>query len=147
MNRYLATLALAVLVLMMVACRGEEATPTPEPTAVPPEPEAKPTLAPEATIPAPTSTPAALPTDTPVPTIQFWADRTDINAGECAELWWKTENVQAVWLYPEGEPYEEYPEIGEGKKQVCPETTTTYDLRVQLAEWVEIEKITIEVTP
>jgi hypothetical protein len=145
MSKVLLTFVLAILALMVVSCGGEEATPTlapttpPEPTAAPPEPEA--------TSPPATPTSVTPPTDTPVPTIQFWADRTTISEGECATLWWKTENVRAVWLYPKGEPYDQYPEIGEGSKQVCPETTTTYELRVQLADWVEIEEITIEVTP
>jgi heat shock protein HslJ len=82
-------------------------------------------------IPAPpTPTPAATPTPTatPAPDITFTANRTTINAGEKATLSWSVENVTAVFLYPIGDPFENYPTIGQGTKDVQPYITTSYEL-------------------
>jgi heat shock protein HslJ len=59
---------------------------------------------------------------------------------------WQVENVQAVWVYPVGQPYDQYPTTGTGSQQVCPTQTTTYELRVQLTDGsVQIRQITITV--
>ena len=91
-------------------------------------------------------TPTPLPTATPSPDINFTADRTTINQGECATLSWRVQNVRAVFLYPQGEPWDRYPVVGEGTRTVCPTTTTTYELRVvRLDNSVEIRQIRIQV--
>ncbi len=98
-------------------------------------------------IPAPTP-PAPTPTPTPIatPSIQFWADSTSINLGDCTTIRWEVENVQAVWVYPVGQPYEQFPTTGSGSRQVCPTQTTTYELRVQLNDGtVQIRQLTITV--
>jgi heat shock protein HslJ len=40
------------------------------------------------------------------------------------------QNIQAVWVYPQGEQFERFPRTGQGSEQVCPTTTTTYEMRV-----------------
>jgi heat shock protein HslJ len=89
------------------------------------------------------------PAPTPVqPLIGFWADQTTINQGQCTTLRWQVENVQAVWVYPAGQSYKDYPVTGEGSRQVCPATTTTYEMRVQLTDGsVRIAPLTITVLP
>ncbi|MGB3715691.1 MAG: META domain-containing protein [Candidatus Promineifilaceae bacterium] len=92
--------------------------------------------------PAPTPTP----TPNPTPSIQFWADQYSINLGDCTNIHWQVENVQAVWVYPAGQPYERFPTTGTGSQQVCPTQTTTYELRVLLTDGtVQIRQLTITV--
>lgn len=82
-------------------------------------------------IPAPpTPTPAATatPTATPAPEINFTASRTTINAGETATLSWSVENIVAVYVYPVGDVYSNYPVTGQGSRDVQPYITTTYEL-------------------
>ncbi|GMQ78617.1 MAG: hypothetical protein BMS9Abin02_1140 [Anaerolineae bacterium] len=78
----------------------------------------------------PTPTPVATPTATatPAPDIIFTASRTTINAGEMATLSWSVENVTAVYLYPVGDRFENYPVIGQGTRDVQPYITTSYEL-------------------
>jgi heat shock protein HslJ len=100
--------------------------------------------------PAPNATPTPLPQPTATPTgapeISFWADRTQINQGECATLNWRAVNVAAVWVYPQGQPYQNYPVPGEGSRVECPRNTTTYEMRVQLRDGgIVIQRVTIQV--
>ncbi len=83
---------------------------------------------------APTPSPVPPPTATPAPEISFGADRTNINEGECTTLRWSVQNIQAVWVYPQGERFESFPRSGQGSEQVCPTTTTTYEMRVLLRD-------------
>lgn len=94
--------------------------------AAPPPPPPTPTRVP----PPPTPTPLPAATATPSAEISFWADRTNISQGQCATLNWSVNNVQAVWVYPRGEPYSRFPRTGQGSEVVCPNTTTTYEMRV-----------------
>ena len=106
------------------------------PTRVPPPPT--PTPLPQATALPPTATPAA--------EISFWADRTTINQGQCATLNWSVQNVQAIWVYPRGEPYSRFPRTGQGSEVVCPPVTTTYEMRVLMLDGSTIFRtITINV--
>ena len=96
--------------------------------------------APPPPVPTPTPTPEA------TPSIQFWADTYTINAGDCTTIRWQVDNVQAVWFYPAGQPYDQYPATGTGSQQVCPTQTTTYELRVLLADGtVQVRQLTINV--
>ena len=82
--------------------------------------------------------PPAQPTPEPLPTatlppsadITFEASRTTINAGETATLSWSVENVSAVYMFPVGANYQNYPTTGQGSKEVMPGITTTYVLLV-----------------
>ncbi len=110
--------------------------------------------APPVVIPAPTPipwpTPAPWPTPmpTPAPQTSFSASPTTINQGECSTLQWSVENVQAVWVYPQGEPYRNFPRVGQGTEQVCPPRTTTYEMRVLLRDGsVTTQRATVNVTP
>lgn len=98
--------------------------------------------------PLPTPTPLPQPTPTPSAQISFTADRTTINQGECTTIRWSVENVQAVWVYPQGQPFQQFPRTGQGSEQVCPPVTTTYEMRVQLRDGsVQFRQVTINVTP
>jgi heat shock protein HslJ/uncharacterized protein YraI len=91
-------------------------------------------------------TPTPPPTATPVPSMAFWADRTTIDQGQCATLFWDVQNIQAVWVYPVGQPYSQFPATGQGSQQVCPQQTTTYEMRVLLRDGsVTTQQITIQV--
>jgi heat shock protein HslJ len=82
------------------------------------------------------------------PAIAFWADRTQITQGECATLRWSVENIQAVWVYPQGQNFENFPVTGDGSRQVCPSQTMTYEMRVQLRdESVSTNQVQIDVNP
>jgi ABC-type amino acid transport substrate-binding protein/heat shock protein HslJ len=97
-------------------------------------------------VPNPTATPA--PTQTPTGQIAFSADPTQIQQGGSSVLTWQTENVKEVYLYPQGQPWNEYGVPGNGQRTVYPAQTTTYELRVvQLNNTVEIRQVTVFVTP
>ena len=103
---------------------------------------------------APPLPPTAVPTATPVPQatpqaqIRFWADRTTITQGECTTLRWQVYNVRGVWVYPVGQNFRDFPVNGEGSRQVCPQTTTTYEMRVRrLDDGIETRQLTINVLP
>lgn len=110
----------------------------------PPPATNTPTPLPTATwTPTPLST--STPTHTPTPTagpasIEFWADRTEIPAGQCLNLGWRVRNVQAVYLNGQGV-------IGEEVRQVCPASDTTYVLRVVTLEGEEYRRIDVRVLP
>ncbi|MGQ9500457.1 MAG: NBR1-Ig-like domain-containing protein [Anaerolineae bacterium] len=89
-------------------------------------------------VPAP-ATPTPIPSPTPETYISFVADRTEVSPGECVTLRWDVENVAAVYLNDSGV-------VGHGSQSVCPTTTTTYVLRVQLRDGGTTERsITITV--
>ena len=99
--------------------------------------------------PPPTATP--VPTAAPAPVqlqLAFWADQTTINQGQCTTLRWQVENVKAVYVYPSDANYKDYPVTGEGSRQVCPSTTTTYHMRVELTDGsAQVLDVTITVLP
>ncbi len=110
--------------------------------------------APPVVIPAPTAipwpTPAPWPTPTPVPAPQlsFTVAQSTINQGACTTIQWNVENVQAVWVYPQGQPYRNFPRVGQGSEQVCPPVTTTYEMRVLMRDGsVTTRQVTVNVTP
>jgi hypothetical protein len=94
----------------------------------------------------PTDTPIP-PTDTPVPTdtpwppvrVDFCCD-TSLVQGECTTLRWDVEYATAVLLNGGGVP-------GHGTQQVCPDSTTTYDLHVEAPGGNVDRSVTVEVSP
>jgi polar amino acid transport system substrate-binding protein len=98
-------------------------------------------------VPAPaTATPA--PTQIPSPYVQFSADRIHVKAGERVVFEWEVENVNAVYFFAEGEPWQDHGVIGKDKREVYPQRTTIYNLRVVKRDnSVEIRQIRIEVEP
>lgn len=106
-----------------------------------------PTPVPTATPVAPTPTPTQVPpTPTPAARINFFANPTQINQGQCSSLFWDVENVQAVWVYPLGANFRDFPVTGQGSRQECPQSTTTYEMRVQLTNGqLELRQATIRV--
>jgi hypothetical protein len=109
---------------------------TPTPTDTP-----SPTAAPTAT-PTLSSTAAPTPTSTPLPPqIQFYAEKSSLVAGECTNLHWHVEEVQAVYLNGTGV-------AGQGIQKVCPKETTAYTLRVIHRDGHEtINTVSLEVIP
>lgn len=94
------------------------------------------------------ATPTPIATQPPSADVQFWADRTNIKQGECATLYWDVQNVQAVYLYEQGQNWQDHGVNGEGSRRVCPAQTTTYDLRVVKQDGsIEVRQITINVEP
>jgi heat shock protein HslJ len=80
--------------------------------------------------------------------MSFSANPTTINQGQCSTLQWSVENVQAVWVYPQGQPYHQFPQVGQGSQQVCPPNTTTYEMRVlQRDGSVTFQRVTVTVRP
>ncbi len=98
-------------------------------------------------VPAPpTATPP--PTQTPSPGISFTVDRTQIFAGDCVTFKWAVTNVQSVYFYEQGQPWQQHPASPVGSSVECPPTTTTYELRVVKRDGsVETRQITIYVQP
>jgi len=89
-------------------------------------------------------TPIPQPTQTPAPNINFTVDRTNITEGECVNFSWDVQNIQAVWFYPDGQDYRNFPTTGQNSSRQCPRTTTTYNLRVQFTDGsVTVRQITI----
>ena len=112
----------------------------------PPPPPPPPTRVPPPTAVPPTATPVP-PTAMPGAQINFWADRTQINQGECATLFWDVQNVRAVWVYPRGSDFNAFPRTGQGNERVCPAATTTYEMRVKLTDGsTQFRQVTINVT-
>jgi heat shock protein HslJ len=98
--------------------------------------------------PTPTPVPTAPPVATPAPQMSLRATPTTIDQGQCSTLEWSVENVQAVWVYPQGRPYHQYPRIGQGSERVCPATTTTYEMRVLQRDGMTVfRRATVEVRP
>ncbi len=96
-------------------------------------------------LPAP-ALPTATAVPTPEPEIAFWADSTVIDQGECTTLRWDVQNIQAIWVYPQGQPYQNFPVTGTGSREECPLVTTTYEMRVQRTDGlIELRQVTIQV--
>jgi hypothetical protein len=71
--------------------------------------------------------------------INFWADRDSIDAGQCTTLRWDVRNVQAVYLDGEGV-------AGVSQREVCPGDTKTYNLAVTRSEGgQESRQVTVRV--
>jgi hypothetical protein len=79
--------------------------------------------------------------------VQFKAERTSIRPGVCTDISWHVENVKAVYFYKQGDNWEFSGVPGQDKANVCPEQTTTYELRIIHADdTTEVKELTIEVT-
>jgi len=73
--------------------------------------------------PGASSPPPVSPSMPPPVQIDFRADTTALVQGNCTTLRWDVDNIKAVYL--DGQPT-----IGHSSQQVCPQSTTTYTLRV-----------------
>jgi heat shock protein HslJ len=134
--------AIAVVMARSTGAQPEPMPPVEAPTAAPP-----PTSAPGTAPAAPTAPPLTAPTETPLPEIAFWADETTIDAGQCTTVRWSVNNVQAVWVYPKGANYEDFPRAGQGSEQVCLVTTTTFEMRVLQRDGSTVfREVTVNVT-
>jgi len=92
------------------------------------------------------ATPTPWPTQTPTADINFWSDSTNLNQGQCTNLHWDVNNVREVYLYEDGQNWQNHGVAGQGSRQVCPSQTTNYNLRVVKNDnSVEVRTITIYV--
>lgn len=82
------------------------------------------TFTPSATFRAVTPTPTVTATPGGDVVIEFWVDKKEIDRGKCTTLHWKVFNIREVYLNGKGELG------GERSKEVCPDETTTYTLKV-----------------
>lgn len=88
-----------------------------------------------------------IPTQTPSPGIFFSANPTQIAPGQPVLFSWNVQNVQSVFFYAQGQPWNQYPVPLVGQQTVNPPATTTYELRVvKFNGTSEVRQITIQVT-
>ena len=98
-------------------------------------------------VPAPAQ-PTPAPTQTPVPGITFTANSTNIQQGQCVTISWNAVNVKAVYYYQDGQNWQDHGVAGQASHQECPQQTTTYNLRVVMADGsVQTRQLTVYVTP
>jgi len=105
-----------------------------------PKPTDTPTLAPTR-IPIPTDTPTVRPV-TPVPrqyNISFKAEDSTITEGDCTDLEWKVTGAAGVQL--DGRDVSP-----SGKKEVCPNRDTTYELTIEFPDRAQFENRTVRIT-
>jgi hypothetical protein len=86
----------------------------------------------------PPSKPAPNPAPQPGVMINFRADRTHLNAGECTLLRWDVEHANEVYLDGQGV-------VGHSSKQVCPKAAHTFVLHVAHNGGPTEKKLTIHV--
>ena len=94
----------------------------------------------EVCLPPPTATPTATATPIPPPQINFSVDDDSLQAGSCTTLRWQTAHIQAVYLNGNGV-------VGNEARQVCPEETQAFTLRVVHATGEETRTVTVTVLP
>ena len=160
MKRFV-TLLLGLLLLGCVPLGLFQAEPTPKPTRtsrptatyVPPTEMATPwiitrvvtvevtRLATRLVVPrSPTNT--AIPSATVLPStyMNFRADRQYLSKGECTTLRWDVEGVKEIYLNGDGR-------VGHGFQEVCPNQTTTHNLRVVQQNGFTDLRVTITILP
>jgi polar amino acid transport system substrate-binding protein len=72
-------------------------------------------------------------------TMNFWADSTNIDQGQCTTLRWDVRNVREVYLNDEGVP-------GVSEREVCPSSTQTWVLRAVLMDYnQDFREVTVNV--
>ena len=73
--------------------------------------------------------------------VEFTADATQVIKGQCTVLRWRAVDVRVVFLNNAGV-------AGESSKEVCPEVTTPYELRVINTDGTTTTKrLTVSVVP
>ena len=93
-------------------------------------------------------TPTPFPTATPSADINFWTDNVNLTQGQCTVNHWRTQNVQAVYYYHDGQNWQNHGVAGTGDVQECPTASMNYYLRVVHRDGsVEQQAIRINVTP
>lgn len=129
-----------------LAAAPPEAAPAPEATATKTPAATVIPIPPTNTPVPPTATPE--PTATALPVMQFSANPTTVEAGQCTTLSWNVQNVQAVWVYPQGANYADFQVTGQGVQVDCIDATTTYEMRVELTDGTtQTQQVTVTVIP
>lgn len=102
-------------------------------------------------VPSPvTLTPTPTPTSfaTPTPWVTFYADRTNILAGDAVTFYWDVRNIKEVYFYAQSDDWWRNGVAGVSNRTVYPQVTTSYYLRiVRMDSTVEIREIVIYVQP
>ena len=76
-----------------------------------------------------------------IPSMHLWPESARLESGSCTWLRWATQGVGAVYLDGEGV-------IGHGKRLICPEQSTSFELEVILLDGTIVRlPATVEVTP
>ena len=111
-------------------------TDTPVPTVTPVEPSpTPPPITPTPTVVPLTPTPTTLPTAD----VSFWADQYNIDSGDCTTIRWDVTNATAVFL-------DGVPVTGQGAHEVCPTSTTAYNLHVEAPSGNVDQVVTVTVS-
>jgi hypothetical protein len=98
-------------------------------------------------VPGPPTPPAPPPTQAPPAGIYFTADRTNVNAGDRVVFTWNAQGVKAVYFYQDGQPWQNNGVAGVASRDVYPQQTSDYILRVVYpSEQVQEQRIRINVT-
>ena len=93
-------------------------------------------------------TPTPYPTATPSPLVDFWTDQATLVQGQCTVNHWRTQNVQAVYYYHDGQNWQDHGVSGIGDVQECPSQSINYYLRVVHQDGsIEQRVLPISVTP
>ncbi len=93
-------------------------------------------------------TPTPFPTATPSTAVNFWTDQPNLVQGQCTVDHWRTQNVQAVYYYHDGQNWQDHGVVGVGDVQECPSQSINYYLRVVHQDGsVEQSAIHINVAP
>lgn len=109
-------------------------TPTPSTAIRLPTPYVRPTATLQPGLPTPTETPAPTPTLVERQySISFTAGNSTIKRGDCTDLAWRIDGPVVVLL-------DDQPVSNIGRRQICPERTTDYTLKVQLEGSAQIER-------
>jgi hypothetical protein len=66
--------------------------------------------------------------------IEFYADRTSINPGECVAFRWRVEGAKAIHFYCDGQDWQDHGVTGAESRNECLQHSTTYYLRVTLPD-------------
>ena len=99
-------------------------------------------IEPDTPTPTPTMTqtpiPGATATPLPEPSVSFWADKSSLDAEECATIQWQTQSVQTVYFNGTAV-------TGQGAQTCCPCETQTYTLSVTYQDGTS-EDFTVQLT-
>jgi ABC-type amino acid transport substrate-binding protein len=93
-------------------------------------------------------TPTPEPTTVPSPDVRFEVDRTSIRAGECVTFSWEVSGGGSVFFSAQGQPWENNQVAASGSQAECPPVTTSYELRVLLADGtIDLHTRRVDVQP
>ena len=79
---------------------------------------------------------------------QFSVDPTSIQQGQCAVLTWQVSEDHTVFVYEQGQPWQNYGVPASGQRTVCPATTTVYEMGIVRPDnTIEVRQTAVSVVP